>query len=199
MISRKPAKKIIETAEQTARDCGCNNIPIDVDLILDLKDISLIPAPGIGDDGFCSRNFDLIYYDPLQPEFRTRFTVAHELGHCVLHKDYLQQNFDLHWTDFSEWLNFLDQIDPFDEREMETQANIFASHLLIPETPLIDIAAKEMPKIRAAIERAKASGLAQEDIEEKARDMLAREIAQKFEVSASAMFYRLKYSGIQFW
>lgn len=199
MISRKPAKKIIEIAEQTAQDCGCNNIPIDVDLILDLKDISLIPAPGIGNDGFCSRDFDRIYYDPQQPEVRTRFTVAHELGHCVLHKDYLQQNFGLNWTDFSEWLDFLDQIDPFDEREMETQANIFASHLLIPETPLIDIAAKEMPKIRAAIERAKASGLAQEDIEERARDMLAREIAQKFEVSASAMFYRLKYSGIQFW
>ena len=169
MIPRISTREIIGIAEQTAKDCGCNDIPIDVDLILDLKGISLIPAPGIGDDGFCSRNFDRIYYDPLQPEVRTRFTVAHELGHCLLHKDYLQQNFDLNWTDFSGWLNFLDQIDPFDERGMETQANIFASHLLVPEIPLVDVSAREMPKIRSAIKRAEAMGLTKEDIEDRAR------------------------------
>lgn len=198
MIPVLAASKVIQIAESTAKDCGCDEIPIDVDYILDLKGISLIPLRGIGDDGFCNRDFDRIYYDPQMPEVRSRFTVAHELGHCILHKECFQE-LDLNWSSYQAWLNCLDQIDPFDEREMEKQASIFASHLLIPEVELLRISDAQLSKVKAAIEVAQQKGIAREAIEESARDMLSREIAHEFEVSAIAMYHRLKHSGVNFW
>lgn len=65
-----------------------------------------------------------------------RFTIAHELGHAILHREALQGLFekanDFNIDDFyglSKW-----------EKRLELQANLFASYLLIPRIPFINLA-----------------------------------------------------------
>lgn len=53
---------------------------------------------------------------------RTRFTVAHELGHVVLHGD--------------DALDLDGPAEPDHQEQIEREANIFAAHLLIPDAGL---------------------------------------------------------------
>ena len=67
-------------------------------------------------------------------EHRYRFTLAHEIGHSVLHRRLLKnfiasaEDKDVLTSNYcSDW-----------EKRLEIQANIFASRLLVPEAPLIN-------------------------------------------------------------
>jgi len=68
---------------------------------------------------------------------RWRFTLAHEIGHLILHhgilKKYLDENIDNDSTiDITH-----DDVVSFYNKRLEIQANIFASRLLIPQEKLI--------------------------------------------------------------
>lgn len=105
-------------------------------------------------------------------ERRRRFTVAHEIGHLVLHKgrplvlDHVRVNFrnatSSAATDYEE-----------------IQANAFAAELLMP-------AAQVVASARAAIESGRAGDAA-----------LVRDLADGFEVSEQAMEYRLVNLGLK--
>lgn len=66
---------------------------------------------------------------------RWRFTLAHEVGHLILHynllKDKMQEKSD---NDFT--LSFKYHVSDMTSKRLELQANIFASHLLLPVMPL---------------------------------------------------------------
>lgn len=53
---------------------------------------------------------------------RTRFTVAHELGHCLLHPD--------------EYAGLTTAAEPDHHADVEREANAFAAHLLVPDQAL---------------------------------------------------------------
>lgn len=68
-------------------------------------------------------------------EHRYRFTLAHEIGHAVLHRKLLKgliasadDDDVLSLKDCSKW-----------ERRLEIQANLFASYLLVPKAPLYNL------------------------------------------------------------
>lgn len=77
----------------------------------------------------------LISQDLTNDEHRLRFTIAHEIGHSVLHRGYLKkyvsnisdENFDL--SNNENWFN-----------RMEIQANKFAACLLMPKESFIRVA-----------------------------------------------------------
>ncbi len=68
--------------------------------------------------------------------YRWRFTLAHEIGHLLFHyeilKDYLDEN-----TDTENSLSFDNELPTELNKNMEIQANIFASLLLLPSNPLL--------------------------------------------------------------
>lgn len=73
-------------------------IPIPIEKILSkaLK-VKLVPVSDLksefGIDGCLSRDMSQVYVDMNQlmnSEFRTRFTIAHEIGHLILHKEYIK-------------------------------------------------------------------------------------------------------------
>ena len=89
-----------------------------------------------------------IEFDPLKisveknlDENRFRFTLCHEIGHLILHKKLLEKRIKKREdNDYSLSLNY--QVMDMSNKRLEIQANIFASHLLIPKNPLIREVAK---------------------------------------------------------
>ena len=102
---------------------------------------------------------------------RQRFTIAHEIGHMTLHlQDPLVVDREVNWRDGTSSL----AVDP-----KEIEANAFAAALLMPQEMVVR-------EVRSASQRSDLSG----------RDRLISYLAQVFDVSTSAMSYRLINLGI---
>ncbi|WP_405444682.1 ImmA/IrrE family metallo-endopeptidase [Streptomyces erythrochromogenes] len=100
---------------------------------------------------------------------RQRFTVAHELGHLVLHRGRPLI------LDTGTRVNFRDSVSSMATDREEMEANRFAAALLAPET-----------MVRRAVR----------EIQFTTAEGLVKELAQRFGVSATAMNYRLLNLGI---
>jgi Zn-dependent peptidase ImmA (M78 family) len=109
-----------------------------------------------------------IGYNPNESEVRKRFTIAHEIGHFVLHKI----NNDM-FIDKKEFKLFRNEQSSTGEHRMEQEANAFAAALLMPKELLIT----EIKKFKI-------------DLSDDEDDSI-RNLAKKFEVSATAMTYRI--------
>ena len=108
---------------------------------------------------------------------RQRFTVAHELGHLILHhgKPLI--------VDHSVRVNFRDDISSMATDLEEIEANAFAAALLMPPSLLFNHLKEYATKI------------AQTDTALNREDLVAQ-MAREFDVSTEAMGYRLINIGI---
>lgn len=159
-------------------------IPVNIEYILEEKlSIEIIPLPGLkqwcNTDAFISLNWQSVYIDNkkyMDDSYynRLRFSIAHEVGHMVLHKDlYNRLNIKTH-EDFSR---FLFEVPGKQYGYLETQANKFAGYFLIPRDILY-------------FERNKAIDKHQEIINFDSKQVngyLALPLSKKFGVSAEAM------------
>ena len=89
-------KKIRELADKTRVKFWGGEIPVDIEKVLIKLKISIIPVDGllrhISFDFFVSSDWKNVYVDndAYLDDFkyrRVRFSMAHELGHLVLHRD----------------------------------------------------------------------------------------------------------------
>ncbi|MFL9869538.1 ImmA/IrrE family metallo-endopeptidase [Paraburkholderia fungorum] len=89
--------------------------------------VGIEPAPIRGFEGGLFRTgqseWRILYNDTLSSEGRIRFTQAHELGHYILHRA-AQDAFECTTRDMLEW--------SATERVIESEADKFASYLLMP-------------------------------------------------------------------
>ncbi len=118
------------------RDLEIKNIPVDVFAIASQEKIVLCPTAG-GHD-FCGRleyspefRRFLLYYPDIadaKSNARVRFSVGHELGHYYLEKHRSRL--------LSEHVGHNSVSGFICEKEIEQEADLFASGLLIPETVL---------------------------------------------------------------
>ncbi len=123
------------------------SLPIPIEEIIDVKlGIDIIPIPGLKEvsqranldiDAFISSDFKSISVDEYvwkSVNTRYRFTLAHEIGHMMLH-GYLYGQLKFHKID--EWFNVINDM-PLKERGwVEYQANQFAGFVLVPQKILI--------------------------------------------------------------
>lgn len=65
----------------------------------------------------------LLYNEAVSSPGRVRFTQAHELGHYILHRE-IRESFQCSNADMLNWSK--------DEKDIEGQADLFASYLLMP-------------------------------------------------------------------
>lgn len=156
-------------------------IPVPVE---EIADFSLgIKIVAVGDlrkthgiDGCISRDMSSIFIDKnqyMENEYRTRFTIAHELGHYVLHREYIQQldiKSDQNWKELvisnkKEWSG------------MEYQAYMFAGYFLMPSDVL----------------KIEYEALLSDRDEEREYFNITRELSKKFQVSDDAVQKRLSY------
>jgi len=117
-------------------------IPVDVESIVEFAlGIEIVPVRGLKDryavDGFLTLDLARIAVDEYILErhpTRYRFTLAHEVGHMVLHGSIFSS---LLIASTQEWLSFYVGLDDHDYGWFERQAYWFAGSLLVPDGALV--------------------------------------------------------------
>ena len=131
-----------------------DKIPVDIELIVERElKLDLIPLPSLkritGTEAFLSGDLSEIIFDNERPEVRIRFSIAHEVGHFVLHKDQINI---LRATSYENWKDIIKSIPGPIWGRAEYQASEFAGRLLVPKQALIQSIMKRKSLIKKAKE-----------------------------------------------
>jgi Zn-dependent peptidase ImmA (M78 family) len=173
-------------------------IPINIEFVAECNYmIHIVPFAGLlqeyGIDGYSASDFSTIYVDEFvynQRPTRLRFTVAHELGHRVLHEKYLSM---LKFSSVDQWIEIiLNNLDRSDYEKMEYQANAFAGLVLVPQDNLKVQFKNVLHSLTDLIEEAKTNGLTRNDYLDTVIYTIADELSTQFEVSLDVMTIRIK-------
>ena len=128
------------------------SLPIPIEEIVEQKmDIALFAVPGIksliGVDAFISSDFTQITIDEncfvKYPE-RTRFSISHEIGHLILHKDWYEKYGPKNLDDY---LSSHDRMDGQLYKYIEIQAQTFAGLVLVPKDLLLAELKKKLGRV----------------------------------------------------
>jgi len=116
-------------------------------------------------------------------EYRLHFSVAHEIGHLILHRDIYA---GLQHTTTREWFDYISAIPDVEYGWVEWQAYEFAGRLLVPHDALRE-------SFQSAVQTAEAAGYADWlAADEAALDYIASRLGPKFGVSAEVIARRLR-------
>jgi len=110
-------------------------LPVEVEIIIGRLGLDVVPVPSLPKfEAWLSLDMKNIYvnastYSDYRYENRLRFSLAHELGHFMLHRDIISKmNFD----SAASYYNFHVNIPDSEYSWFEYQANEFAGRLLVP-------------------------------------------------------------------
>jgi hypothetical protein len=121
-------------------------------------------------------------------EYRLRFSVAHELGHLILHRDIYA---GLQHSTSKEWFDYISAIPEVEYGWVEWQAYEFAGRLLVPPNALRE-------NFQNAVRTAEAAGYADwMGADEAALDYISTRISQAFGVSTEVIAKRIRIE--KFW
>lgn len=119
-------------------------VPVDVERLIEKLEIDFVPIPGLmkiaSSSAFITSDWKCVcvdndcYNDEKQDQF-LRFSLAHELGHFVLHKE-LYESLDI--KDLDSYLYFWENISGDDYNYIEHPAERFAGYLLVPFNKLFE-------------------------------------------------------------
>lgn len=177
------------------------SIPINIEYIIEFKHgMDIVPLPGLQSwfdiEGFSTSDFSTIYTDQFvyeQRPYRYRYTLAHELGHKVLHQEYLSK---LKFSSISEWVNVVDQLDPADHSKMEYQAYTFAGLVLVPPELLRAEFTNQLSLHAHQITQARSKGINRDDYVDTVVSEIAYGLSPTFEVSTGVLSRRIKFESL---
>lgn len=170
------------------------SFPVDVELIAELAGYEIIPKKDISDfDAFLSLNLNTIIvngklYDNPRYERRIRFSIAHELGHAVLHSGFIRRQ---RIESVEDYTAFIRSMSDEEYNDFEWQANEFGGRLLVPRNHL----AIELHELtRTTIEK----GLSYlfNDNPDLLRSRMSVPLARSFKVSEEVVERRLEREGL---
>jgi Zn-dependent peptidase ImmA (M78 family) len=195
-VGNRSEADIRESAHEFLREYHPDNtIPVPIEEIIEFGlRLDIIPVHNLrqshGIDGALSRDFSQIYVDEYVfnnwPN-RHRFTLAHEIGHLVLHKSDLE-NDEVNTID--DWLIYAKTVASFGDW-FETQAHIFARHLLMPTCHLESQFNNFLPDIERLVQDAKKGNIERLNYLDPAVYAMARMLSPVFEVSEDAARVRI--------
>ena len=170
-------RDIEHAAAQVLKKLNIGKAPIPIKKIIRQLDIKL-NSFDLGDDVsgvlVIEENSPRIGYNPSESNVRQRFTLAHELGHFVLHCNKKQNGLFVDSTK----VMFRRQGSTPSELRQERQANAFAAAILMPE----DLIKKEYEALN-------------EQRDYLTDDTIVKKLSSIFKVSEIAMTYRLMNLG----
>lgn len=118
---------------------------------------------------------------------RLRFSIAHELGHYVLHKDLFSE---IQWATTEEWVCFMRDIPEREYSFIEYHASEFAGRFMVPP----DALRSELEKALLLVEE---NGLPRTRLTEDSHLVyIATGIAKSFDLSSDVIERRLKYEQL---
>ncbi|PHS00447.1 MAG: hypothetical protein COA78_23975 [Blastopirellula sp.] len=167
-----------------------DQFPVEIELILE-KDygMDIIPIPGLQTafqiDAFISKDMNAVTVDENVYSNRInryRFTLAHELGHRVLHQEILASST---FESAEEWKHYVTMIPEKKYGILEYQANTFANALLVAQEQLED-------RFQEAIDKVKIAGLDPKSYPGECLDYISTDLGKQFQVSAQSIEIRLR-------
>ena len=176
---------------------GSDIVPVEVEEILWNFGIRIEPIPSLkqaGDiDALLSGDLKTIVVDA--EEYmddrklnRIRFSIAHELGHFILHKEVYSE---ISFESVEEWIYFIQNVPEVEWSFVELHAYEFAGRLLVPPKLL-----KE--ELFGAVKQADRIGFMDwEKSGDAAREYISNKLARKFGVSSEVIEKRIIREG--FW
>lgn len=162
-----PAKAAIELLEKLK----ITKAPVAVDKVAKYLGAVVLPAPlddEISGMVFVKEKVPVIAVNSLHHSNRQRFSIAHEIGHLVLHRQHIESGVHV---DKQYRVLMRDSRSSRGIDDMEIAANQFAAELLMP---------------RAILER-----MLEEDVLDLDDDELLESLSTRFKVSKQAMSHRL--------
>jgi Zn-dependent peptidase ImmA (M78 family) len=190
-------EKINERAEDFLEKHGIGGkLPVPIDEVIEFKyGIDIVPFPNLQRDfdidGFISGDLSCIYVDDFVFQnrlFRYRFTLGHEIGHLVLHKDLIRS---ICPTSVAEWKDFILQVDQEAYDWVEWQAYTFAGMILVPRKSLKEDFVRRMDSLKKKIAMAKLAELPRDSYEEYVVDAIAMNLVEKYGVSKEVLNKRI--------
>lgn len=148
-----PNEEIEQKAEHIRSKFWGNNIPVNIENIIEKLGIEIIPIPGLNKvcaslDSFIKSDWSAIYIDndkyQNDNQNRLRFSLGHELGHYVLHKDIYES---LNINSLEQYNEFINGAPNKQLEYLEIQANKFSSSLLVPSKILTSKKKKLLDKV----------------------------------------------------
>jgi len=165
-------------------------IPVPIEDIIDVGfGIALVPTANLearfAAVAFITHDLKEIRVDDFvfrkQP-YRLRFSLAHELGHLLLHQGVYQQ---MAFTTPDEWKKAMSDLGSANYNRLEDQADSFAGLLLCP--PVLFRA--EFAKITQTLAGA---GMTFKAMSEESQNYAVKGLARIFDVAAGTIWYRLR-------
>jgi len=182
-------------------------IPVDIEQIIELDlEIDIIPIPGLKQlpkkrdldiDAFISPDFSSITVDQgimMKVRPRYRFSLAHEIGHMVLHQEFYGK---FEFGDSEEFIQVFARIPHRLWKPFEKQANEFAGRLLVPQDELARNypLAEDFAEYRVLEEFPGMDSDFRDVYTDSIRRVTIQFLADRFDVSSSAMEVRLRKDG----
>lgn len=170
-------------------------IPIPIEDIIELKiGLHIFPQPRLFKDhaisGFLTHDLTTIVvdeyqYDQLNEKYR--FTIAHELGHYILHKSLYKQLPP--FEDSDEYIKWRLAIPNGDMTWFETHGDWFAEQVLVPSIRLEEICIEVVDKYRSKFSKL-------DSIPDDIWSYISNEVATHFEVNPPVVEIRIKREGL---
>ena len=168
-------------------------IPVPIEPIIEFQmHLDIVPLPGLEEAfeivGFTASSLDEISVDQHVYEHRPgryRFTLAHEVGHVVLHAELFKEH---RFRGADEWKRFVRAFPDLDLSRLEWQAHSFAGLVLVPSEAL-------RRELKSAAKRVKASSIAKET--DFTKSLIVDMMATRFQVSGDVIERRLNYDQIK--
>ena len=138
-------------------------------------------------DAYVTNDRVEVWVDKYVLESRTnryRFSLAHEIGHLMLHPGL----FELHFDNVAEWKTVVNSIPGKEYSFLEWQASYFAGLVLVPPAELARVFDMWRGKLAGI-------GLNLEEQDDRVWDILESHIGKEFVVSADVIHRRLEFDG----
>lgn len=135
-----------------------NCFPVDIDTFLECDlQLEIVPFPRLrartAAEAILSLDFTTVFVDSdcFQNDTlwnRMKFSLAHEIGHLILHRDFLE---GLNILNENDWFKFMNNMTTGDASYcfLEHHANWFAGMLLVPSDELVRIFQTSSPTLPA--------------------------------------------------
>jgi Zn-dependent peptidase ImmA (M78 family) len=190
--------EIRQQADNFLLQYWADRIPVDIELIAEQKlNLQLTPLPEYrkkhGIDASLTIDGKEIEFDQDVASVRIRFSIAHEIGHFILHYSKFNNNLP---KSTKEWIIHIIEFPEVITSKMEFQANEFAGRILVPKKHLLNEIMKLSDKIikfRDDIEKVRQ--LTDYDVDY-INEYLAKPLSIKFDVSPECMWKRLEKEKI---